>query len=65
MSTRRFAGTSIVILTVALALALAPAAPAADFAIDWHTIDGGGEHELGGTCCIRTMSGWREFSRSV
>ncbi len=38
MSTRRFARTSIVILTVALAAA----APAADLTLSWHSIDGGG-----------------------
>ena len=39
MATRRLAELSTVILT----LALAPAVPAQDFDISWHTIDGGGE----------------------
>ncbi len=39
MSIRRFARTSLVILTIALT----PAAPAADLTIDWYTIDGGGK----------------------
>ncbi len=48
MSIRRFARTSIVILTVALA----PAAPAADLTIDWYTIDGGGGTSTGGNYAL-------------
>ncbi len=53
MSTRRFARTSIVILTVALATA----ALAADLTIDWHTIDGGGR--------ISSTGGWFELSATI
>ena len=39
MTTKRLATLSLVFLTPAFA----PAALAGDFAIDWYTIDGGGE----------------------
>ncbi len=39
---------SLSTLVLALTLTLAPAAPADDFTIDWHTIDGGGGYSAGG-----------------
>ena len=55
MSTRRFARTSIVISTVALAITTV--ALAADLTIDWYTIDGGGK--------ISSTGGGFELSATV
>ncbi len=43
MSTRRFAGTSMVILSVGLLTVCGAVFAGEPFAIDWHTIDGGGK----------------------
>ena len=44
MTTKRF----VTLAGAVVILALAPSAFAQDFAIDWHTIDGGGGFSAGG-----------------
>ncbi len=46
MNMKRMASLSTLVL--ALALTLTPAAPADDFDLTWHTIDGGGGYSAGG-----------------
>ncbi len=62
MTTKRLASRSIVILT----LALAPAALAGNFAIDWYTIDGGGAmSSSGGNFELAATIGQHDASTTV